>query len=126
MDIYKILAVGLGGFLGSICRYITVKSVDEKLNAVFPYGTFAVNVIGSLLLGVIYTLALRKAGVNENWRLFLGAGFCGGFTTFSAFTWENFNMIQQKFIGTSLLYASASILVGLFALVVGVWIGRFL
>jgi len=126
MDIYKILAVGIGGFLGSVARYITVKAVDDKLNAVFPYGTFTVNVVGSLLLGIIYTLALRKAGVTENWRLFLGAGFCGGFTTFSAFAWENFSLIQQKFIGTSLLYASASVLIGLFALAVGVWIGRFL
>ena len=126
MDIYKILAVGLGGFLGSVSRYITVKSVDEKLNAVFPYGTLAVNIIGSLLLGIIYTLALKKAGVTENWKLFLGAGFCGGFTTFSAFAWENFSLFQQKFIGTSLLYMSASLVLGILALAVGVWIGRFL
>lgn len=126
MDIYKILAIGLGGFLGSIARYMTVKSVDEKLNAVFPYGTLAVNVIGSFLLGILYTLVLRKAGITENWRLFLGAGFCGGFTTFSAFAWENFNLIQQRFIGTSIAYMSVSLAAGLFALVVGVWIGRFL
>jgi CrcB protein len=126
MDGYKILAVGLGGFLGSVSRYITVKAVDDKLNAVFPYGTFTVNIIGSFLLGIIYMLAVRKAGVTENWRLFLGAGFCGGFTTFSAFAWENFSLIQQKFVGTSLLYASATLLVGLLALMAGVWIGRFL
>ena len=64
MDFYKILAVGLGGFLGSVTRYITVKSVDEKLNAVFPYGTFTVNVIGSLLLGIIYTLAITESRHN--------------------------------------------------------------
>jgi len=126
MDIYKILAVGLGGFLGSVSRYITVKSVDEKLNAIFPYGTLTVNIIGSLLLGIIYTLALKKAGVTENWKLFLGAGFCGGFTTFSAFAWENFSLFQQKFIGTSLLYMLASLVLGILALAVGVWIGRFL
>ena len=116
----------MGGFLGSVARYITVKSVDEKLNAVFPYGTLSVNVIGSFLLGVIYMLALRKAGVTETWHLFLGAGFCGGFTTFSAFALENFMLIQQKFIGTSLIYSSVSLVTGLFALIVGVWIGRFL
>jgi len=103
-----------------------VKSVDERLNAVFPYGTLTVNVLGSFLLGVIYILTLRKAGVTENWRLFLGAGFCGGFTTFSAFAWENFNLIQQKLIVTSLIYSSVSLVAGLFALIVGVWIGRFL
>ena len=126
MDIYKILVVGLGGFLGSAARYVTVRSVDEKLNAVFPYGTLAVNVIGSFLLGIVYSLVLRKAGITENWRLFLSAGFCGGFTTFSAFTRENFNLIQQKLIGTSLAYTSLSLIAGLFALIAGVWIGRFL
>lgn len=126
MNIYKILAVGLGGFLGTVARYVTVKSVDEKLNALFPYGTFAVNVLGSFLLGIIYTAALRKAGLTENWRLFLGVGFCGGFTTFSAFAWENFSLIQQKFMGTSLAYALASLVAGLLALMAGVWIGRFL
>jgi fluoride exporter len=75
MDFYKVIAVGFGGFLGSIARYITVKSVDEKLNSFFPYGTFSVNVIGSFLLGLIYVLASRKAGMTDNWRLFLGAGF---------------------------------------------------
>ncbi|MDH4091441.1 MAG: fluoride efflux transporter CrcB [Cyclobacteriaceae bacterium] len=126
MNFYNFLAVGLGGFLGTVARYAAVKSVDEKINAVFPYGTFAVNVIGSLLLGIIYTAALRKVGMTENWRLFLGVGFCGGFTTFSAFAWENFSLIQQKFMGTSLAYALASLGVGLLALMAGVWIGRFL
>jgi fluoride exporter len=126
MDVYKIIAVGLGGCLGSIARYVTVKAVDEKLNAVFPYGTLAVNIIGSFLLGLVYALAVRKAGIPENWRLFLGAGFCGGFTTFSAFALENFNLLQQKLIGTSVVYVSVSLIAGLLALAAGVWIGRFL
>ena len=126
MDVYKVLAVGFGGFLGSIARYITVKSVDEKLNAVFPYGTLSVNIIGSFLLGLIYVLASRKTGMTEQWRLFLGAGFCGGFTTFSAFALENFNLIEQKLGGISLAYVSVSLLAGLLALAAGVWLGRFL
>ncbi|MBA4057048.1 MAG: fluoride efflux transporter CrcB [Marivirga sp.] len=126
MDVYKVLAVGFGGFLGSVARYVTVKSIDEKLNAVFPYGTLTVNVIGSFLLGLIYTWITRKPGMTDTWRLFLGAGFCGGFTTFSAFALENFNLIQQKLVGTSLAYVSVSLLAGLLALAVGVWIGRFL
>lgn len=126
MDVYKVLAVGFGGFLGSIARYVTVKSVDEKLNAIFPYGTLSVNVIGSFLLGLIYVLASRKAGMTDHWRLFLGAGFCGGFTTFSAFALENFNLIEQKLGGISLAYVSVSLLAGLLALAAGVWLGRFL
>lgn len=126
MDIYKVLAVGFGGFLGSIARYVTVKSVDEKLNTLFPYGTLSVNIIGSFLLGLIYVLASRKTGMTEQWRLFLGAGFCGGFTTFSAFALENFNLIEQKLGGISLAYVSVSLLAGLLALAAGVWLGRFL
>lgn len=126
MDFYKVLVVGLGGFLGSIARYVTVKSVDEKLNTVFPYGTLTVNIAGSFFLGVIYALAIRKTGMTENWRLFTGAGFCGGFTTFSAFALENLNLIQQKMVGTSVAYLSISLVSGLLALAAGVWLVRFL
>jgi CrcB protein len=126
MNIYKLLIIGLGGFIGSISRYLTARLVDEKLNSVFPYGTLAVNVIGSFLLGLIYMLALRKAGLTENGRLFLGVGFCGGFTTFSAFALENFNLLQQKFLGISVLYVSVSVVAGLLALAAGIWMSRFL
>ena len=126
MNAYKLLIIGLGGFIGSVARYLTVKLVDEKLNSLFPYGTLAVNVAGSFLLGLIYMLALRKAGLTENGRLFLGVGFCGGFTTFSAFALENFNLLQQKFLGTSVLYISISVVAGLLALAAGIWVSRFL
>jgi len=125
MNLYKLLIIGLGGFLGSVARYVTVKFVDEKLNPVFPYGTLTVNILGSFLLGIIYIIALRKAGITENGRLFLGVGFCGGFTTFSAFALENFNLMQEKLIGTSVLYISVSIVGGILALVAGIWVARF-
>lgn len=124
MDMYKLLAVGLGGCLGSIARYATSRSIDERLNGLFPYGTFAVNIIGSFILGLVYTLALRKIGVTENWRLFLGAGFCGGFTTFSAFAWENLNLLQQKNFGMAALYIGASLFLGIMSVLLGVWTGR--
>ena len=122
---YKLLIIGLGGFLGSTLRYVTVRLVDSKLNALFPYGTLTVNIVGSFLLGLIYMLALRKVGLTENTRLFLGVGFCGGFTTFSAFVLENFSLMQQKLLGTSLLYISVSVVAGILALAAGVWVSRF-
>jgi fluoride exporter len=125
MNAYKILIIGLGGFLGSVMRYITVRWVDGKLNALFPYGTLTVNIVGSFLVGVIYMAALRKAGLSENGRLFMGVGFCGGFTTFSAFALENFNLMQEKLLGTSILYISLSVVAGILALAAGVWVGRF-
>jgi CrcB protein len=125
MNAYKILIIGLGGFLGSVMRYITVRWVDGKLNTLFPYGTLTVNIVGSFLVGVIYMAALRKAGLSENGRLFMGVGFCGGFTTFSAFALENFNLMQEKLLGTSILYISLSVVAGILALAAGVWVGRF-
>jgi len=126
MSLIKLLIIAIGGALGSVARYATVRGIDEKLNAVFPYGTLTVNLVGSFLIGFFYTLALRKAGLTEHWRLFLGAGFCGGFTTFSAFAWENFTLIQQKLTGTAFLYTSLSLAAGLLALIVGTWAARFL
>jgi len=124
MNVYKLLAVGLGGFLGSIARYITVRLVDEKYNSVFPYGTLTVNIVGCFLIGFIYSIAARNFSLTENWRLFLGAGFCGGFTTFSAFAWENLNLIQQKHFAETAIYILASLVVGVVSVLVGVWIGR--
>ncbi len=126
MDIYKILAIGGGGFLGSISRYFSVRFIDSRVTALLPYGTLVVNVVGSFLLGMLYAVAIRYAGVTENWRSFLGPGFCGGFTTFSAFTFENFNLIQQKYYGISLTYMIVSLVVGLAALVAGTWCARFI
>ena len=126
MNLYKLLIIGLGGFLGSVTRYATAKFVDDKLSPVFPYGTLTVNMLGSFLLGIIYVIALRKAGLTENGRLFLGVGFCGGFTTFSAFALENFSLMQEKFVGTSLLYIAVSLVGGILALVAGVWLARFI
>jgi CrcB protein len=122
----KLLVIGFGGFLGSILRYVVGKSVDVRMNASFPWGTLTVNVIGSFIIGFVYMLAMRKVGITENWRLFLGAGFCGGFTTFSAFAWENVSLLYQKLIGTSLIYIVSSVVIGILAIVAGGWVSRFL
>ena len=124
MDIYKFIAVGLGGLLGSLMRFVTSRSIDEKLNSIFPFGTFTVNVLGSFILGLVYALSIRKLGLSENWRLFLGAGFCGGFTTFSTFAWENMNLLSQKNFMVPAGYIAASLIAGIIAVFLGVWAGR--
>lgn len=125
MSAYKLLLIGIGGAVGSIARHVMAKAIHEKFNTVFPFGTLMVNVLGSFLLGMIYMLAVRKVGLTENARLLLGVGFCGGFTTFSAFTLENFNLIQQKLVGMSTLYISISVAAGILALGAGIWVSRF-
>lgn len=126
MNLYTLFIVGLGGFVGSTLRYLTVRLVDTKLNALFPFGTLTVNIVGSFLLGLIYMLAMRKVGISENAKLFLGVGFCGGFTTFSAFALENFDLIAQRLIGTAVLYIVVSVVMGVVALGAGIWASRFL
>lgn len=124
VNLLKLLILGAGGFAGTIARYLTVAAVDRRLNAVFPYGTWCVNLLGSFLIGVVYILAARKLGISDNARLFLGPGFCGGFTTFSAFAWENMNLIEQRLTGTAVLYICVSLVGGLLAVWAGAALGR--
>jgi CrcB protein len=126
MTLYKILLVGLGGSLGSIARYVAVKTLDSRLNSGFPWGTMSVNIIGSFIIGFVYAAILRKTGGSENWGLFLGAGFCGGFTTFSAFAYENISLLDQRMIVSSILYITASIVLGLLAVAAGMALGKTL
>lgn len=120
MNIVHLLLVGAGGCIGSMTRYLTVAAVDKKLNSIFPYGTLTVNVIGSFALGLLLAWMTKKTGASTlQWKLFLGTGFCGGFTTFSAFAVENLTLAEQKLHGTAALYVFASIAAGILA----VWAG---
>ena len=124
MDLYKLIVVGLGGLVGSVARYSAIKTIDEKLNSIFPYGTLTVNILGSFILGFVYALAVRKMGLTENWRIFIGAGFCGGFTTFSTFAWESVNLFEHKNLGVLSAYITISLMLGFLAIVLGEWLGR--
>lgn len=120
MNAINLLLVGVGGFAGSAARYLTVVSLEKKLNAVFPYGTLTVNIAGSFLLGIVLAWISGKSGQSgESWRLLIGTGFCGGFTTFSAFAAENVSLFDQRLASTALLYILISVVGGLLA----VWAG---
>ena len=120
MNIVHLLLVGAGGCIGSMARYLTVVAVDKKLNSIFPYGTLAVNIIGSFVLGLSLAWLTKKTGTSAlHWKLFLGTGVCGGFTTFSAFAVENFTLLEQKLHATASFYIVASVAAGLLA----VWAG---
>lgn len=115
-----VLLVGLGGALGAIARWklggwLLHLTVQEK----FPYATFAVNVIGCLLIGVLAGLAERHHMFGQSTRLFLFTGLLGGFTTFSAFGLETLFLLRRGDPWTAALYVAASVLVGLAA----VWAG---
>jgi CrcB protein len=112
----NILLVGLGGAAGSMLRYAF--AVWFK-HASFPLATFLVNIIGSFIIGAVFAYALRNEHFATNWRLFLAAGICGGFTTFSAFSLESLALLQQQRMGMFCLYVLGSILLGLAA----TWLG---
>jgi CrcB protein len=124
MNLYSILIVGSGGFLGSIFRYIISLFVDKKFGSPIPYGTLTVNILGSFVMGIVIGVASRQAMPGNNWKVFLTTGFCGGFTTFSAFAFENVNLIQQRLVNVSLLYSALSIVLGFAAMFAGIALGR--
>ena len=111
--------------LGSIARYLVTIGIDSKLNSVFPYGTFAVNVIGSMILGFVIGWVNTKDD-SQSLKLLLATGFCGGFTTFSTFALENVTLISQRMNHMSIIYTMGSLIAGLLAVVAGLWLSKFL
>lgn len=105
--------VGLGGALGSLLRYFL--STTIKGQGDFPLGTFIINVFGSFLIGLIAFYA-EKNNLDSRLVLFLKVGFCGGFTTFSTFAFEIYNLGDNHNFGTGIFYAFLSIILSLFAI----------
>ncbi len=107
----NLLLVGFGGAAGSMLRY----SIQRLVNVpAFPYGTLTVNIAGCFLIGLLWGLT-TKSGITQSTGLFLMSGFCGGFTTFSAFTYEGVQMIQDNRLLLFSGYIAASVFGGLMA-----------
>jgi CrcB protein len=114
-----IILIGIGGMAGSIARYLTATYFARIIPSQFPYGTFAVNIIGCLVIGIVFGLSERFGWFTNDWRIFLATGFCGGYTTFSAFAIENVQLLQQSNYLTFALYSIASFIVGPLAVFIG-------
>lgn len=112
----NLLLIGFGGAAGSMLRFLF--SVWFKNNT-FPLATFLVNIIGSFIIGMVFAISLRNPSFKTNWKLFLATGICGGFTTFSAFSIESLQLLQQQRFGLFVGYILASICFGLLA----TWLG---
>jgi fluoride exporter len=122
----QLLIVGLGGFIGSVARFMVQKLNLHWHFLSIPIGTLTVNILGSLIIGLIIGITAKTEFLSPNLRLFLMVGFCGGFTTFSSFTSENLTLMQNGQFVTALLYTGASIILGFSAVYLGFKISNLL
>jgi CrcB protein len=119
MLVKNIILVGLGGMTGCMLRYLADHFIGDEH---FPYATLLVNVLGSLAIGVIMGITAKQEG--GNWPLFLTTGLCGGFTTFSAFAWQNLQLLNQQRYLAFLIYTGSTLVLGLLAVFLGYWLTK--
>lgn len=116
--------VGLGGGLGAMLRHFTAQFILRFWHSAFPLATFSINLIGSFLIGLFAAWLLPKFGNDTLLKYFLITGFCGGYTTFSTFSIENIQLLQEGKFFTLLLYICSSVILGITFALLGLFIGR--
>ncbi len=117
--IRNLLLVALGGALGSVGRYL----VSRCFETTFPWGTLTVNILGSLLIGVLMGM-LAKGSLSPEMKLLLVTGFCGGFTTFSTFANESLSMMKTGSVLLMAVYVGVSVTIGILAVFLGMQISK--
>ncbi|MFC2456126.1 MAG: fluoride efflux transporter CrcB [Prevotella intermedia] len=119
----NIMLVGFGSFFGGVVRYLVTRMLSAMVVSPYPFGTFAVNVLGCFVIGFVSALPVGSL-LSPNTRLLLTTGLCGGFTTFSTFMNENATLLKDGMPTTALLYTFASLLVGFLAVIGGQQVAR--
>lgn len=115
MTLKNFILVAVGGSVGSVLRYLFAVAIKHES---FPFSTFIVNILGSFIIGLIMGIASKHEGFGE-WRLFLATGICGGFTTFSSFSWESINLLEQQRYLSFTYYLTGTLFLGLTATLIG-------
>jgi CrcB protein len=120
----EVILVFLGGGIGSMLRYLVSKSFTGWINNPFPYSTFVINIVGCFLIGVFLTLPEKFDWFTIEYRLFLATGICGGFTTFSAFSYENYALLKEGDYVYFVIYTALSFALGLAATFLGIYLTK--
>lgn len=122
----KFLIISAGAVLGANARYLISDWAARKLGVGFPYGTFIINLTGSLLIGLFLTLATERFVVDPRLRLFITIGFLGAYTTFSTYAYESFTLIYQGQWLAGMLNLLGSVLLGVAAVGAGIFLGKLI
>ncbi len=121
MTLRLISIVGMGGFTGTIARYLLQQFFYRNYPSLFPFGTLAVNLLGCLLIGIFFGISEHGNFLSQEWRMFLTIGFCGGFTTFSALSYECVQLLNAGAYTSMVAYTLASVVIGVVATFLGIW-----
>jgi CrcB protein len=124
MSVMLMWYVAIGGAIGSVGRYALTNAIQSRLSSTFPAATFLINVIGSLILGFISQIAMDTTSISDEARALLTVGFCGGFTTFSTFSYETARLIQDGNHRHAALYVVLSVVTALAGLFAGLALAR--
>ncbi|KAF0247884.1 MAG: CrcB protein [bacterium] len=118
----KYLVIALGGAIGSITRFLIGNLISSYIKSNYPWGTFVINISGSLIIGFFLVLITERIPTDQHWRLAIIVGFTGAYTTFSTFEYEILYLLEKGKIISAILYITTSIITGLLA----VWAGALL
>jgi fluoride exporter len=121
----QLFLVFIGGGVGSVLRFLIGKWLYTSENG-FPYGTFLANIVGSLLIGIILGFAAKNETFSQQQTLLLATGFCGGFTTFSSFAYENHVFLKSGDFTSFAFYTIATFVLGFLAVFAGIYLSKFI
>ncbi len=119
---FQLIAIAIGGAVGALCRYGMSNGVYMLLGRGFPYGTLAVNIVGSIIMGTVYVMMVERMNISTEWRAGITIGLLGAFTTFSTFSIETLNLLEAG----ETFKAGMNILLSVTLCVSGCWLGMIL
>ncbi len=121
-----LILIGIGGFAGAVTRYLIDGAIAERTTSSFPFGTLAVNLTGSFLLGLLFALSAERAILPAEIRGPVLIGFIGAYTTFSTYMLESWRLIEGGAVGMAMLNLVGSVAIGMVAVVLGLTLGRLI